>query len=154
MHLKRISDKRDADLVVEHPRRVSHVVVRHESKNGIWNVGHRTIDKGLAEGWLAMGAGKIVLKTAAGEPDVEYRILRAPGYYCVYCGAPVDATKRGLTAAGKAHMATHAGETLASFSAAGKLPKPLADLSQHEIDQINNPSGYAKFNDFRCERIP
>lgn len=141
MRLKRIF-KNDPDA----KQPVSHIQVLGESRNGRWHVGQRTIDKGLAEGWLTVGGGKLTLKTADGEPDVQYEIVQPPGYYCVYCGVAVGSTKRGLQ-----HIVeVHAGEKLATLTPEGKLPE---NCTQEMVDQINNPSGVARFNHFVARRL-
>jgi hypothetical protein len=142
MKLKRIFNRDEAG----NPTTVSHLRVLQEPQNGQWNVGQRTIDKGIAEGWLSIGGGKLTIKTAEGEPDVVYQIVQPPGHYCVYCGEAVGSTKRGLK-----HVAEkHAGEKLATLTPEGKLPE---NCTQHMLDQINNPSGVAKFNHFVTRRV-
>lgn len=146
MELKRIFN-RDGE---GNPTTVSHIKLVSEPKNGRWNVSQRVINQGLEEGWLSIVDGHLVIKTAEGAPDVRYKIVRKPGYYCVFCGEPVDATNRGLTASGKAHMSKHAGEELAKLTAENKLPE---GCTPEMIDQINNPAGYGKFNHFACQRV-
>lgn len=141
MKLKRIFSKDDAG----NPTTVSHANVLEEPRNGRWNVSQRVINKGLTEGWLSIGDGMITLKTADGTPDIQYRITREPGHYCVYCGERLGSSKEG-----PAHVATHAGETLTTLTEAGKLPE---DCTPQMIEQINNPSGWGKFNHFVCVRV-
>lgn len=46
------------------------------------------INRGLDEGWLSMGAGKIVISPMDSEPLV-YSIVRVPGHYCCHCEKPI-----------------------------------------------------------------
>ncbi len=83
------------------------------------------IEGAIAEGWVAMGDGQIVLRT---EPPASYRIVRVPGYYCCHCQKKLEDGPSGKT-----HVeAVHAGQT---------SPDP------------GNPSGYRRDNFYACERV-
>ena len=141
MKLKRIFSKDKAG----NPTTVSHIKVLEEPRNGTWNVSPRLMNGGLAEGWLSVGGGVITLKTAEREPDVQYKITREPGHYCVYCGERLGNSKEGAV-----HVLKHKDEKLATLTEAGKLPE---NCTPQMIDQINNPAGWGKFNHFVCERV-
>lgn len=88
------------------------------------NFSPRILERGVAEGWITMGEGRILLRS---KPPVAYRIVRTPGYYCCHCGKGLDDSP-----AGHAHVdAAHAG-------------KRSPDLS--------NPAGYRKDNFYACLR--
>lgn len=87
------------------------------------NFSPRFLDGGVAEGWLTMERGKIVIH---GENrTLTYRIKLPPGYYCCYCDRALDDGP-----AARAHIEeTHAHE-----------PSP----------DENNPAGYRRDNFFAC----
>ena len=88
------------------------------------NFSARILERGVAEGWISMGEGKVVLRTI---PPTAYRILRTPGYYCCHCQKALDDGP-----AGQAHIAAaHPG-------------KASPDAS--------NPAGYRKDNFYACVR--
>ena len=41
----------------------------------------RLVTRGLREGWLEMGAGRLTLK---GKPPLTFKIVSYPGYYCCH----------------------------------------------------------------------
>lgn len=87
MYLKRInSGTKDAPVFDK-------VKVLRETDR--WRPSRRVLDKGLAEGWLSMGQGKVTLHTP--DDDRVYRIERRPGRYCCFCGEPqeTEADARG-----------------------------------------------------------
>ena len=117
MMLKRIFDHSG-----ETPR-VSHLRVLHAGPRQ--NITPRIIGQGAEEGWLSMGGGTITLKTVDGQPDLVYRIVRAPGLYCCHCE-----TRLPDQTGARAHVAEHH----------PAVPSPDA----------NNPSGYRRDDFFAC----
>jgi hypothetical protein len=79
--------------------------------------------KGMAQGWIAMGDNRIVIKGEGG--NVVYRIVRTPGYYCCHDGEPMP---DGPSA--RAYIEQH-------FK------------GEASPDQ-SNPSGYEKINFYDC----
>lgn len=127
MLLKRVYDKTD-------PANPKVNGVRVLRAGGDKNFSPDLINDGLAQGWLSMSKGKLVLE---GENAViTYAIRRAPGYYCCHCGeALVDAgnfVAPGVTV-GMKHVADTHSDT------------PSPDES--------NPAGYEKINHFDCEQL-
>jgi len=88
------------------------------------------IHRGVAEGWLSMADGKVILKTL-NKGDIEFIIARTPGYYCCYCGVEiVDGGTRvqGDKTVGMIHVEeNHSGEG---------------------SPDITNPHGYTKINSY------
>jgi len=83
------------------------------------------IEGGVAEGWLSMGKGKLVIQGEDGA--IVYRIARTPGHYCCHCQKAVDDGSGG-----QAHVAAaHAGKV---------SPDP------------SNPAGYRRDNFYACVR--
>lgn len=84
--------------------KIAHIEVKHCGKKQNLNQGF--IERGVAEGWLSIGDGKITIRTRAEEPDLIFNIERAPGRYSCYTGE-----KLGGEAAAKAHVATQKGKS-------------------------------------------
>jgi len=64
-----------------------HVEVIHTGARAPQNFSIGYVDQALAEGWMTIGKGRLVLHA---EPeDLVYRIDRAPGHYCCHCGEPI-----------------------------------------------------------------
>ena len=83
----------------------------------------RLIDGGVAEGWLTVERGKIVVR---GENQtVTYRIVLPPGYYCCHCNRAVDDGPAALAHIDERH---------------GGAASPDA----------NNPAGYRRDALFAC----
>lgn len=106
---------------IEKPQ-VSHIEVLSASRE--WKVSDSVIEKGVREGWLTLGDGRVTLKTGAA--DVVYRIMRLPGHYCCFCEEKIEDDGRGTQA--RKHIVMHT------------LPSPDA----------NNPSGWRKDNFYFC----
>jgi len=109
---------------------VTHLEVVEETPVGEeWHPSPRVIEKGFAEGWLAMGNGQAVIKTADGEDDHVYDILDTPGVFCSHCGLKLG----GGNEIAQEHVATnHDGE---------------------DSPDEQNPAGYRQDNFFRLERV-
>lgn len=83
------------------------------------------VERGVAEGWIIMGKGRIVLEGVGSK--AIYRIMRIPGYYCCHCEGPLPDGS-----AGKVHVA-------------------LAHAEDKSPD-TSNPAGYRRDNFFACEK--
>ena len=118
--------------------------IRVVSSSKFWNVTQNVIDKGVLEGWLAIGGGNIVLNAVldpirlgrAEEPpvnfvDVTYKILRVPGHYCCHCNEKIEDDGRGTQA--REHLRT------AHFGVESPDPQ--------------NPSGWRRDSFYRCELV-
>jgi hypothetical protein len=69
------------------------------------------IERGIMEGWLALGGGRITLTGHDGAQHV-WRIVRSPGRYCCHCGERLgdNADNMELARLAQAHVAAkHAG---------------------------------------------
>jgi hypothetical protein len=89
------------------------------------NFSPRLLDGGIAEGWLTMERGKVIIR---GEnKTLTYRIVLPPGYYCCYCNRALDDGPAARTHIDEDHR---------------DEPSP---------DQ-NNPSGYRRDNFFACKQ--
>jgi hypothetical protein len=87
----------------------------------------KLIERGFAEGWLSIVDGVIVLKTEKGEPDLEFRIVEAPGLFCAHCGERMNSGPEALE-----HIEDeHDGD---------------------ESPDAQNPAGYRQDNYYRTER--
>ncbi|GEM_PF-4305641 len=53
----------------------------------------RMVDRAVTEGWMTLGRGRITVHTMSG--DIVWRIVRAPGAYCVHCGCEVGGGPAG-----------------------------------------------------------
>jgi hypothetical protein len=88
---------------------------------------------GMSQGWLTMADGVITVRNADGA-DVQYRVVRTPGYYCCHCGEKLPGDPAVIdgpegAAVRKKHVEdSHRGK---------KSPDP------------ENPSGYMGTNSFK-----
>lgn len=114
--------KRVYDLSGDRPRVSGVKILRAGPRQ---NLSPRFIEGGVAEGWLSMGKGKVVLHGEDG--DVVYRMERIPGYYCCHCGRKLDDGPGGQVHVAAAHKGT-------------KSPDP------------SNPAGYRRDNFYACVR--
>jgi len=100
---------------------ITHVDALHASKT--WRPSTGIVERGIAEGWLAIADGRLSVRTAPGTDDVVYRIIRGPGRYCCHCGSTVGSEREART-----HVATHDAAS----------PDP------------NNPAGYLNAAYYEC----
>ncbi len=89
---------------------IAYIEVKHCGDKQNLNQGW--VEKGIAEGWLAIGDGKISIRTD-GEPLV-FLIRRGPGHYSCY-----DGRKLNGEADAKAHAATQKRKSLDPAHPAG-----------------------------------
>lgn len=72
MHVKRIFVDGEPD----------HLEILHAPEiGGAQHFSPRLVWAGAAEGWLSLTDGKIIIKTARGKPNLEFKILAPPGRY-------------------------------------------------------------------------
>lgn len=117
MLLKRIYDRSSGKPVLDHIK-----VLRAGDKQ---HFSTRFIATGQTIGYVSVADGMITLTT---KPKLVYNIIRAPGYYCCHCDAPMS---DGAEARGHLEV-EHKGK---------KSPDP------------SNPAGYRKDNFYACERV-
>lgn len=99
------------------------VSVRHTGVKATQNFSRQLVEKAIAEGWMSLGKGRLVLHAAEG--DLDYEVKRMPGTYCCHCGEKLPESKTA-----QAHVAEkHAGKTSPDRS---------------------NPSGYAVTHAYEC----
>ncbi len=101
--------------------KVAHIEVKH--CGDAQNLNQGWVEKGIAEGWLAIADGKISIRTD--DDPLVFDIKRGPGHYSCY-----DGRKLNGEADAKAHVQTQEGES----------PDP-----QH-------PAGYVKQAYYQCVR--
>jgi hypothetical protein len=118
--------ERAPDGTLLNPLPVDHLEVKHTGVHPEQNFSRGLVDAGLAEGWLSMSRGKIIVHTA--QEDLGYTVLKVPGTYCCSCDEALGEDQSGET--GRRHVAAnHAGE---------KSPDP------------NNPAGFRVTNAYEC----
>ena len=90
------------------------------------HVSPNLIEQGVAQGWLSLAKGQLVIHGEAGA--IVYRIDRPPGYYCCHCEAALDDGPSGAD-----HVQT--------LHPTAKSPDP------------SNPAGYRRDHFFACTRV-
>lgn len=129
-----------------------HLAILHGPDNGgRQHFSPRLIERGAAEGWLSMGNGQIVLKTAEGEPDAAFEIKAGPGLYCCFCDAKLDSELDARTHVLDEHAKETGGKgsvELGIFDGEEKI------RSGHvKSPDSNNPAGYRQDNFYATERV-
>ena len=118
--------ERGPDGTLLNPLPVQSLELKHTGASPEQNFSRRLIDAGVAEGWITMSKGKIVMHTT--DEDLEYAIVRMPGMYCCHCDAKLVDDTSG--ASGRDHVqAMHGGQ-----------PSPDA----------NNPAGFRQTHAYEC----
>ncbi|MFQ5757189.1 MAG: hypothetical protein ACE5H7_14015, partial [Acidiferrobacterales bacterium] len=119
MRLKRIYKRDEFGVLVQNDSGeyvIDHTKVIRSSERQ--NFSTRLVERAVTEGWMSIGRGKIVTHT---RPELSYKIVREPGYYCCHCNKKLDDGPSART-----HIeAAHAGKN---------SPDP------------GNPSGYRRDN--------
>lgn len=113
------------------PPPIERVKVVHTGVSREQNFSERLVRAGVAEGFMTLGQGKLILHTVEGQPDLEYKILRAPGWYCCHCGQSLENANAEF-APGVSYGTQHV-------------------LTQHpemESPDRENPSGYERLNGY------
>jgi hypothetical protein len=116
MHLKRIFG--------EDKKRPSHVEVLQLSKR--WNISPELVAGAARDGWLAIGDGKVVLKTDKG--PLVFNMLFTPGWYCCFCNKELDNSVTGKIHVQDAH------------------PRMVSP-------DKNNPSGWRRINHYELQLV-
>lgn len=89
----------------------------------------------VRQGWATLVKDKFTIKAENG--DVEYNVLREPGYYCCHCGQEIlDAGALMAEEEGKPQMTVGQAHVLTHGSS--KSPDP------------SNPAGYERINYYDC----
>lgn len=112
---------------------VHRVSLKHSGVRAAQNFSTRLVEGGIAQGWITLGQGKLVMHTPDGEDDLEFTVERGPGYYSAFTHEPIADANRvvsaGLTLGMQFVQAKHPGE---------KSP------------DASNPSGYYRLNHYEC----
>lgn len=107
---------------------VDHVIP--ERVNKVQKFSPSLIERGVHQGYISTGDGKITFKTPPGTPPVVYKIVELPGEFrCCHCNALVDGDPKNA----KAHIDTQHPNT----------PSP----------DSNNPSGWKQELVYTCELV-
>lgn len=83
------------------------------------------LDTGVEAGFVTISKGEIVLHT---NPELRYKIVRKPGYYCCFDNAPMGS-----------------GAEAQEYVSKNFANQPSPDT--------NNPKGYRQDNFYACERV-
>jgi len=117
MEIKRIFKKdADGEMVLET------IKVKRISK--IQNFTQKFFDKALREGFASMSKGLFILHTVDG--DLEYKIIRSPGYFCCFDNKALGDQKEC-----RAYIESN--------------------FKGKDSPDLNNQSGYRKDNFHACE---
>ena len=144
MLLKRIfKDRVDGDLFI-----VDYIDVLHSTPR--WHASARFVQRMVAEGWLSIVDGDLIIKTASDKDDLHYQIERAPGHYCCECDRPLDdehSARRHI-------LSEHAG------MAPSKMPTENSELAARFRDLLKmhdfkpasekHSAGYCRNNFYDC----
>ena len=103
------------------PPKIAYIEVKHCGDRQ--NLNQRFIDRGIAEGWLSIGDGKISIRTD--DEPLVFKVKRVPGHYSCFDGSKLNGEDEA-----KAHVAKQD----------DKSPDP-----QH-------PAGYQKIAYYECAR--
>jgi hypothetical protein len=118
--------ERGPDGALLNPLPVAGLEVKHTGTHAEQTFSRRFIDAGLAEGWVSLSRGALIIHALDG--DFTYTVARMPGSYCCHCDAPLADDPSG--ALGRAHVeANHAG-----------VPSP----------DVTNPAGYCVTHAYEC----
>lgn len=137
--LKRV----DAQGNCINPPPFDYIEVKHTGTDAEQHFSARLVNQGIAEGWISIGGGKLVLH--AKPEDLVYAIERVPGRWCVHCRAKLPDDVTG--AAARAHVAAnHAGQVSpdSRYPAGYACPahyKVRLDAQQHERLKARQASG-------------
>lgn len=124
MHIKRLYEKDAAGELALRDGKPVVAGVRLLKAGARQNFSTRLVPRAVAEGWLTLSRGQIIVH-AAGAPDLVYRIVRGPGYWCCHCGCALENDR-----AAQAHLAA-------------------AHKDQPSPDE-NWPAGFACLNHYEC----
>jgi len=126
MEIKRLYKKHDdGSLILEKGEPVVDTIkVKRLSKRQ--NFTQKFIDNAVREGYATLSKGKVILHTQDG--DLEFKILRSPGYFCC-----------------------HDNKSLGGEKECRKYVKD--NFNDIASPDKNNPSGYRKDNFHACELL-
>jgi hypothetical protein len=144
--LKRVSDANPLGLkdperdegVVLNPPQIDHFEIRHTGNHEAQNFSEGLVEAGRREGFLTFAQGKITLKCKP--EDLNYKILRGPGYYCCHCGKQLqDANFFIKNASGEQTKTTRGMQHVETVHKGAKSP------------DLGNPAGYRRVSGYECE---
>jgi hypothetical protein len=144
MLLKRLYDKpadwepeRAPDGRLLNPLPVVGLSLHHTGTHKEQNFSRRLVEAGLAQGWVSMAKGQLILHTE--DEDLTYTIVRPPGQYCCHCQADVGDDPSGQ--AGRDHVAqAHAG------AASPDPANPAGFRMSHAYECVLEESQHARWN--------
>lgn len=119
---------------------VAGVGLIHTGTHPEQNFSARLVAQGLAQGWLAIGGGKLTLTTVdpdlESEAKLEYTIVRGPGLYCCHCAKRLEDDVTGELARGHVAEAHPGAESPDRDNPAGYRRitgyEAVLDAAQHE----------------------
>lgn len=86
----KIDEKTGATYTMNEPI-CTHVKVIETGVSREQNFSRRMVFAGLSEGWISLSPGTLMMKA---EPeDLEYEVVREPGYYCVSSGERIPVSQ-------------------------------------------------------------
>jgi len=122
---------------VLNPPPVDHFLVKHTGVNPEQNFSEKLIRAGQTEGFLTMSGGRLILHSKP--ENLQYKILRGPGYYCCHCGKELpDANLFIKDDQGEPTDRTFGMEHVEQVHSGKKSP------------DSNNPAGYRRVNGYEC----
>lgn len=113
------------------PPPIERVRVIHTGTSAEQTFSERLVRAGVAEGFMTLGKGKLILHTVEDQPDLEYSIRRTPGWYCCHCGQALESANAEF-APGVSYGTQHV-------------------VTQHpgiKSPDSENPSGYERLNGY------
>jgi hypothetical protein len=106
----------------------THVTVKHTGSSQAQNFSHRIVEDGVADGWIAVGALHLVIKTD-GEP-LRYDLKRTPGYYCSSTGERIPVSAMAWASPRRGDLASR--EARDWLAKAGKAPTDYEVTNAYE----------------------
>lgn len=106
----------------------THVTVKHTGTGPEQNFSHRLVEDGVADGWIAVGASHLVIKTD-GEP-LRYELKRTPGYYCSSTSERIPVSAMAWASWRRGEIARS--EAQAWLAKAGKAPTDYEVTNAYE----------------------
>lgn len=125
MEIKRVFKKsKDGELMTDENDNVLLETIKVSRISKIQNFTQKFFDRSIREGFASMSKGLFTLHTVDG--DLNYKIIRSPGYYCCFDNEILGGEKEA-----RKYVAENFGDEISPDK--------------------NNPSGYRKDNFHACE---
>ncbi len=118
--------------------------------NPRWHVSPTLVERSMAEGWLSVDEGKMVLKTGKGESDLVYMIERPPGLFCCECDHALDDQHRARRHVLTEHLGADPRILPRDNSELQKVFGELLKSGHFESSDKENPAGYRRDNFYAC----